>query len=212
VSVADVVTHRGINEVVHFTTNKGLVGILGRGQVLSRQRLPETKYVEHVYEPNADVRRDGPWLDYVNLSISRLNWEFFEHSRRWHIHRHVWWCALVFNPTILEGDGVTFATTNNIYSGCRRGSGFEALEALFAARVVRWAGNVVVRGSDMPDHWTTCHQAEVLVPGYVSAAHLRRIIVATDAHADIVHSQCEILLGDLPIDVDPLAFEPSAPR
>lgn len=208
-TVADVIEGRGITEVLHFTTNTGLIGILGEGRVLSRARLPERKYVEHVYRPNATVRRDGPWLDHVNLSVSRLNWEYFEHSRGWHADRDVWWCALVFDAAVLAGPDVLFATTNNIYSGCRRASGADGLEALFAPRVVRWMGNVAEREARTPNRWTTCHQAEVLVPSEVPTDRLRRIVVADHAHADIVHSQCEILLGDLPIDVDPSAFEPS---
>lgn len=209
-SVFDVVIRRKIPEVVHFTTNVGLVGILGSRAVLSRHRLPATKYVEHVYEPNAKVRRDGPWLDYVNLSITRLNWEFFGHSRRWHAHRDAWWCALAFDPVILDGDGVVFATTNNIYTGCNHGSGEAGIEAMFAPRVLRWPGNFAERYPGMPENWTTCHQAEVLIPRQVDIARLRRVIVATDAHSDIAYSQCEILLGDVPINVDPDAFEPTS--
>lgn len=213
-NVADVVGERGIERVLHFTTNRGLCGVLADGQLLSRQRLPESKYLKHVYRPNASVRKDVAWLDYVNLSISRLNWEFFEHSQRWHADRDVWWCALVLDPAVLSLDGVTFATTNNIYSGCERGTGAEGLEAMFAPRVCRWAGNCVERFDGMPRSWTTCHQAEALVPESVSVEHLRRICVATHAHADIAASQCDILLNasmpSLPIDIDPHAFAPPA--
>lgn len=207
--MSDVVARRDIEEVLHFTTNAGLVGILGSGRVLSRKRLPKENYVEHVYRPNSKVRRDGPWLDYVNLSISRLNWEFFGHSRGWHADREIWWCALAFEPAVLASEGVLFATTNNIYSGCLRAPGEAGLEALFAPSVVRWRNNVVHRDPSLLDRWTTCHQAEVLAPVEVPTQGLRRLIVATDAHADIASSQAEILLGDLPIDVDPSAFEPS---
>jgi hypothetical protein len=208
-TVAEVVVERGIREVLHFTTNKGLVGILGSGAVLSRQRLPKERYVEHVYQPNAKVRTDGPWLDYVSLSISRLNWEFFGHSRRWHQHDAVWWCALVFDPKMLSEDGVVFATTNNIYPACQRASGGDGLTGLFADAVPGAYGKPIVRPTACPRHWTTCHQAEVLVPKRVETTALRRIIVATEQHCDIASSQCEILLGNLPIHVDPDAFEPN---
>ena len=208
-SVADVAAARGVTEVLHFTTNTGLIGILADGHVLSREKLPENKYVEHVYRPNAVVRKDRAWLDYVNLSISRLNWEYFGHSRGWHAHRDVWWCALAFDVSVLDRPGVVFTTTNNIYSGCRRAEGVDGFEALFAPRVVRWGAYAAVRDVRTPTAWTTCHQAEALVPCEVPTDRLRRIIVADDAHADIVYSKCEIFLGDLPIDVDPGAFEPS---
>lgn len=212
-SVAEIVRERGIEQVLHFTTNRALAGILVKG-LLSRQQLPESKYLEHVYRPTASVRKDVAWLDYVNLSISRLNWEYFDHARRWHADRDVWWCALVLDPAVLSLDGVTFATTNNIYSGCERGTGAEGLEAMFAPRVCRWAGKCVERSDGMPRSWTTCHQAEALVPEAVSVEYLRGICVATDAHADIAASQCDILLGasmpSLPIEIDLHAFEPPA--
>ena len=61
-SIAEIVTQRGIEEVLHFTTNKGLTGILAEGAVLPRKRLPEHKYLEHVYEPNAEMRKDWSGL------------------------------------------------------------------------------------------------------------------------------------------------------
>lgn len=216
-SVAHVVAARSIAEVLHFSTNHGLTGILAEGAVLSRQRLPESKYLEHVYKPNASVRKDRAWLDFVNLSISRINTEFFGHSSRWHANRDVWWCALSFRPALLSDDGVSFATTNNIYTRCRHGSGAAGLKRLFAPEVERWSGNVVRRAPDMPDAWTTCPQAEVLYPQRLSCSQLRCVYVATGLHADIAASTCEILLGPsgsaaqgarVPIEVRPDVFEP----
>jgi hypothetical protein len=215
--VADVVAHRGITEVLHFSTNHGLTGILAEGAVLSRQRLPESQYLEHVYKPNASVRRDRVWLDYINLSISRINTEFFGHSTRWHANHDVWWCALSFDPAILSDSGVVFATTNNIYTGCRHMSGADGLEALFAASVERWQGNVARRTPDMPAAWTTCRQAEVLYPGSLSCGHLRRVYVATGTHADTAAATCEVLMSApsdsdqdsrVLVEVRPDVFEP----
>ena len=214
-SVAEVVARREITEIFHFTTNHGLIGILAEGAVLSRERLPESKYLEHVYEPNASVRKDGRYLNYVNLSISRINTEFFGHSTRWHANEDVWWCALAFNPEILEHDGVLFTTTNNIYTGCVRGSGAAGLEALFAERVRRWHGNVVDRDPEIPDSWTTCHQAEVLYPSPLSCDYLRAIYVATGPHADIAASNRDIFIpaagesrSSVSVLVDPDVFSP----
>ena len=64
---------RGVRNVVHFTTLKGALGVLAAGAVKSRCRLPADKYLEHVYRPNSDIRKDRLWLDYVNLSIERIN-------------------------------------------------------------------------------------------------------------------------------------------
>jgi hypothetical protein len=192
--IADIVADRGITEILHFSTNHGLTGILAEGAVISRMRLPRSKYLEHVYKPNAKVRRDGPWLDYVNLSVSRLNTTYFEHSNRWHQSEDVWWCALSFDPLVLEEDGVLFATTNNMYSGCRRKGGAAGLEALFASRITCWSGKSIERPSDMPTAWPTDRQAEALYPAAVSTQHLQRIYVATGSHHDIAASSLDILL------------------
>lgn len=216
-SVADVVARLGITEVLHFSTNQGLTGILAEGAVLSRERLPESKYLEHVYKPNASVRKDRAWLDYVNLSISRINTEFFGHSTRWHANQDLWWCALAFDPAIMSHKGVVFATTNNIYTGCQHAGGAAGLEALFAPSVERWPGNLARRTPGMLEAWTTCHQAEVLYPGRLSCDHLCRVYVATGPHADIAAATCEVLMstptgsdkhGRIPVEVRPDVFEP----
>jgi hypothetical protein len=194
-SIAEVASGRGIGEILHFTTNKGLTGILAEGAVLSRKRLPQSKYLEHVYTPNAPVRKDTDWLDYVNLSISRINTEYFGHSSRWHANQEVWWCALAFDPAILSDEGVFFANTNNIYSKCQRGPGSAGLEALFAKRIERWLGKVATRETDMPENFTTCDQAEVLYPGKLALDRLLRVYVATGPHADIASATCEVLMA-----------------
>lgn len=215
-SVADVIAGRGIAEILHFTTNTGLLGMLASGEIQSRERLPKEKYLERVYRPNAKFRKDPAWVDYVNLSISRINTEFFEHTSRWHRDRDVWWCVVAVDPVILTHEGVYFATTNNMYSGVRQRPGEEGLEALFAPRVKRWNNNVVERPEGLPAALTTCHQAEVLYPKGVPSEYFRGIYVATGEHADIVGTQSDILLppdvevpgsSELPVHVRPKVFE-----
>lgn len=209
-SVAEVVKAHQISEILHFTTNRGLTGILAEKAVLSRQRLPESKYLEHVYRPNAATRKDRAYLDFVNLSITRINTRFFGSSRRWHQNEDIWWCAVAFTPEILSHDGVEFATTNNMYTGCLRASGGDGLEALFADRIHQYAGVYVNRPADMPVDWATCRQAEVLYPKLVTCEHLSAIYVATGAHADIAASSRDILLETdrVPVIVRPDVFEP----
>ena len=216
-TVAEIVEHRGITEVLHFTTNRGLTGILAKGEVLPRARLPEDKYLEHVYQPNADTRKDRAWLDYVNLSISRINTEYFGHSSRWHAHEEVWWCALAFDPAVLSDEGVYFTTTNNIYSGCRRASGPDGIEALFEDSVHRYLADYARRTDGMGDELTTCHQAEALYPGPLSLERLQTVYVATGPHADIASSSCDMLLGSdeasdekrtVPVLINAEVFEP----
>ena len=52
------IEERDISEVVHFTTNRGLVGILKSRYLLSRPLLnkEESKYLRYVIKLNASMR------------------------------------------------------------------------------------------------------------------------------------------------------------
>src|SRR5882762_5509183 len=123
--VREFIQERGITEVLHFTTNLGLLGILTTRQLKSRALLETDQYLEFIFTPNAAIRRDKPWSDHVSLSISRANPSFFEISQRWHQLEHIWWCILSFDPEILTHDGGWFVTTNNSWTGAIRGKGLE---------------------------------------------------------------------------------------
>jgi ssDNA thymidine ADP-ribosyltransferase DarT-like protein len=200
VTINEIIERRGIEEVVHFTTHKGLLGSLHSGAVKSRKRLPTEVNLQFIYQPNANFRKDRAWLDFVNLSISRINKEFFNVSCRWHRAEDLWWCIMSFEPAIMEHPEVYFATTNNMYTGVRRGKGGAALENLFAPHVTRWSDNVVARSEELPENFTTCGQAEVLYPGELSVKHLRHIYVVRDEDADEVHAQLA-MIGFQGVDV-----------
>jgi hypothetical protein len=184
---------RGISEVLHFTTNRGIVGILASGIVLSRARLPKQAYLKHVLKLNANQRpeaavffdRSRNWLDYVNLSIDEVNSRFFEVSRRWHIDEDVWWGILSFDPIIMTHKGVVFTTTNNGYPLCVREEGLPGLERLFENSIKCKAGWTIVR-RNRPDRLPTCEQAEVLYPQQLPITFLRRIYVRDGDHHDQV--------------------------
>jgi hypothetical protein len=193
-TIDEIVQQRGIKEVLHFTTHRGLVGILHSGSLKSRNRLEKDKQLEFILKLNASLRKDKAWLDYVNLSISRINNQFFNvSSGSWHREQDLWWCILAFSPSILSHEDVHFTTTNNIYTGVRRGTGPLALEAMFAERIVRWAGEVVHRPADMQPSLTTCEQAEVLYPGEIPISFLKRIYVVTAEDGDEVYAQLNFL-------------------
>ncbi|MER8503908.1 DarT ssDNA thymidine ADP-ribosyltransferase family protein [Mesorhizobium sp. M0204] len=190
-SIHEVIAAREITELLHFTTNRGIVGTLASNALLSRFKLPQDKYLEHVLHVNAAVRPEAAaffdkshnWLDYVNLSISEINARYFAVSNRWHHDKDVWWGILGFDPQIMTHEGVVFATTNNSYDCCIRQSAVEGLERLFAPTIDRkgtwkaWRGS---RGARLP----TCEQAEVLYPAAVSTEFLRRIYVRKEEHQD----------------------------
>ena len=209
-AVVDVIAERKITEVVHFTTNRGVLGMFATRAILPRRTLPAEKYLEHVYKPNAGVRKDPAWTGHVSLSISRVNTDFFGVSRYWHDDTETWWAIVSLDPEVLCHDGVVFVTTNNIYPARQRGTGAEGLRALFADAVAGYYGRPTRRTDDMPSSWTTDVQAEALYPGPISTDHVRRIYVATDDHADLVASQYDILRtrghasdprSELPVDV-----------
>jgi len=188
-NISEIVERRGIKEVLHFTTNLGLIGILDSRYLKSRQRLNKDERLEHIFSPNAAVRdKDADWLDYVNLSISRVNRRFFDISRNsWHKDKPLWWCVLSFEPIILGHEGVYFATTNNIYPGVLRGSGPQALEGMFGAKIEWWEGKFITRVSGLDLALPTYEQAEVLYPGQVSTDFLRSIYVGSEEHVDEVY-------------------------
>ena len=189
---------RGITDVVHFTTTNGVVGILASGVVKSRERLKEDEYLEHVFKANADefLRKDKEWLDYVNLSMQRINdWMFGFSSEKW--HRDASWVALSFSPEILSHPGVVFTTTNNIYTGCRRAEGLDGFSVMFSDRILRWRGEVVERSSNLHRSLTTDRQAEVLYPGELSIEHLQRIDVQEEETLDVIHG----IMGGLQVEV-----------
>lgn len=190
-NIAEIVESRKIENIVHFTTNRGSLGVLATKKLKARARLSEDALLKHIFQVNAaDRSRDAAWHDYVNLSISKINANFFEVSAgAWHKESDFWWCILAFDPVILDHEGVKFATTNNMYSGVRRAAGASGLEALFEPNIRRWHSSTVTRSATLDQCLPTCPQAEVLYPGEISTDFLKVIYVQTDASADELAGQ-----------------------
>lgn len=137
-SLEDEIKRRGIRDVLHFTTHRGLVGCLSSGSLLSRKRLRTEEYLQSVLYNNSAVRpedsvffdRSEDWLDYINLSISDINSYFFHISERWHRDKEIWWVIAEFDASVMTHPGVFFATTNNKYAKCERLSGHVGFDAL----------------------------------------------------------------------------------
>ena len=187
---------RGIKNVVHFTTLTGVIGVLATGFLKSRARLPQDKYLEHVYKPNSQLRKDQLWLDYVNLSVERINDWMFDASSRWHAAEGNPWVVLSFHPSILSHAGVVFTTTNNIYPSCRRSEGLDGFCRLFREPIEGRYGTLHYRDDNIPP-WPTDRQAEVLYPGELSCQYLQRIDVQLEEAVDSIHG----VLGGLSLDV-----------
>ena len=205
--VLDAARRRGVQSVVHFTTVSGAVGIFASGSVKSRSRLPEDQYLKHVYHPNAPFRKDRDWLDYVSLSVARINAWMFEHSERWHAADGYPWVLLSFDPEILSHPGVVFATTNNIYRTCRRAEGRAGFEQLFAQSVYGRYGIRHERTDDVRSDWPTDRQAEVLYPGEVPCSWLRRVDVQLAKTMEDICGALAVFKRDVSVRHTPEVFE-----
>jgi len=209
-TVNQLVQSRGITELLHFTTNKGILGILDSHSVKARSHLDLDERLKAIFTPNAASRtRDSAYLNYVNLSISRINNNFFRQSaRNWHKDKDLWWCVISISPEILSHPGVIFTTTNNIYTGVHREQGGKGLEALFAPKIVQWSGQVVKRGAEERDDFTTCSQAEVLYPEEVDTKYLQKIYVLDGEAQDQLEGQfAGVSHPAVPIQISSNLFE-----
>lgn len=210
-SILELAAERFIQDVLHFTTNHGLIGILGSGGVKARADLETDQYVEHVYQGNcADRLKDQAWTGYVNLSVTRVNANMLLSSQRWPHNSNAWWAVLAFEPSILTHPGVWFTTTNNVYPVCRRNQGAQGFASLFADSV-DWGyfGSARTRQTDMPSNYTTDPQAEVLYPKMVPLSYLKAIYVMDGTHVDQVHSYLAALniRNGVAVEVKPEVFQ-----
>ena len=111
---------RGIEEILHYTTQRGIYGAVVKDAVLSRRQLELDDELEFIFQAVWPVKAPQ-WADHISLSISRINLDLFERSKRH--YPEVWWGVLSFATEILDHDNVFFMTTNNIYPACSRGIG-----------------------------------------------------------------------------------------
>lgn len=202
-TVEEIVASRGILEVLHFTTQSGLTGILFERSLKCRNLLPETASLEFIRKYNTHKIFDPEWKGYVNLSLTRINRALFGYSQGWHPEDD--WRILAFDPVVLTHEGVQFVTTNNAYGQhLFRGPGPESLERLFADTVAGIYGKPIPRTPNLPANWTTDRQAEVLYPRELSTKHLLKIYVRNQEDEDSVAG----LLGSLGQTAIPLLVAP----
>ncbi|NHA68767.1 DarT ssDNA thymidine ADP-ribosyltransferase family protein [Phycicoccus flavus] len=183
-------TRRGIEDVLHFTTSHGLLGILTLRELRARAHLASDDYLEHVYRPNAASRYEAPvYWRYVNMSVTDVNGRFFGISQRWHAREDgLFWAILHFDPAILAHPDVLFSPGNMGYQGMTPAAGFDGFTSLFAGRVPYGYGKTVTRPADRSVGLPTNPQAEVLYPDQVSTEFLTRVTVADDDFAASVEA------------------------
>jgi ssDNA thymidine ADP-ribosyltransferase, DarT len=190
-SIADVITRRGIEELLHFTTNRGALGILASKAIKSRARLGADPMLEKIFYPNAEDRsRDADWLDYVNFSVTEINSRFFSISaNNWHRDKDFWWAIFSIAPEVMAHDSVHFTSTNNMYSGVRRQPGEAGLESMFAPRITQFGASVIRRPAAAAASLPTCNQAEVLYPGELSTQYVQLVYAHSERDADELAGQ-----------------------
>jgi hypothetical protein len=206
VSVAALARERGISEILHYTSQHGVMGSIAKWRVLSRARLEDDEDLAFIFE-GVWPRRDPAWVDYISLSVSAINASLYNSSRQ--NHPEWWWAVLSFELEILDHEGVWFTTTNNVYDDvCRRAQGTDGFEDMFS-EAVPWGywGSVKRRTDRIPDHLTTDRAAEVLYPGQLSLDYLQRIYVPGAQHRRLVHAWCDTYgRTELPVEVNLTVF------
>lgn len=143
---------RGVTEIRHYTSERGVMGSIMRGRLLSRDRVEDDADLAFIFE-GVWERRDPDWTDHISLSVSRINIDLYQRSRR-HFPDY-WWAVMAFDVEVLDDSSVVFTTTNNVYDEvCRRAPGLDGFEDMFAERVPwGYRGSVKLRPARCP---TTC--------------------------------------------------------
>ena len=211
-SILEFLARRGVTEARHFTTNRGLLGALRVGSVVSRSALAEEDILGLIAINNCYRRWGKDWFDHVSLSIQRINGHLYGiSSGRWHAgDEGLWWCVLGFDHEVLAHPNVVFTTTNNgYYSVVSRAKGLEGLQATFADEVTTYRGSrpQILSRASVPQNQPTDPEAEALYPRQVSTDWLASIYVPQPHLAETVHGYLEAT-GHSMVEIicDPEAF------
>jgi hypothetical protein len=203
VTPSEAATRRGVRELVHYTTQKGIHGTIASKALLSRAQLDQEEYLAHIREP-VWPRKDPEWIDHISLSVTTINDDLFWRSRS-HFP-HLWWAVIAVSLAVLDDAGVVFTTTNNIYPAVRRGEGSDGFEAMFADEVVGRYGIVHTRAG-LPDAQPTDRAAEVLYPQRIETGRIQAIYVMEPDHRNMTLGWCAAHdHQDIPVEVRPDAF------
>src|ERR1700759_5046661 len=90
-SVSAAAARRGVAELLHYTTQKGVQGTIASKALLSRAQLDGDEYLAHIREP-VWPRKDAQWIDHISLSVTSINDDLFFRSRNH--YPHLWWAVL----------------------------------------------------------------------------------------------------------------------
>jgi len=175
-SIEEAARLRGIKELVHFTRIENLRTIAANGilSVAEAQR--------HGLKPLCnDEKRLDQLPNHISLSVSWTNWQLFYKFRQERDLSEHYWCVLVVDPSIIWTLPCLFAAGNAASSKESRRpleerKTVQAFERMFADA----GGNraeLKRQSLQIPDHFPTNPQAEVLVEQRVPFERVMRIVV-----------------------------------
>jgi hypothetical protein len=170
---------RGITRLCHFTKAVGLGHILSTGELRGAAELRESS---EGFRPTDTRRLDG-YLHHINCSVEYPNTWYLDRARASDPHFQEW-VILTLDPRLLDLPGAGFCPFNAARNeGAHVYEGLAAFESMFAPQVT---GNAT--RSRRPRHplWApTDDQAEVLIPGPVSATAIISVLVASKEQAEL---------------------------
>lgn len=200
-TTAERARERGITEILHYTSQRGVMGAVMKEAVLSRQQVENDEDVAFIYE-GVWERKDPDWVDHISLSVSRINLDLYQRSRS--RFPDYWWAIMSFDVATLDHDGIWFTTTNNTYGPCERGQGVGGFEAMFGSPI-EWGhhGSLNVRATSHPDAWPTDRAAEVLYPTRLPLDFLQKVYVPGEQHRRLVDAWSESFRKPpLPVEIN----------
>ena len=202
-TVAEAVAGRGVTELLHYTTQKGVLGTIASGAILSRAQLDGEEYLAHIREA-VWPRKDPAWIDHISLSMTSINYELFLQSRSH--YPELWWAVFSVSSAILEGSDAVFTTTNNIFPSVRRGRGLAGFEAMFAEEVVGKYGAIHTRAG-LADNQPSDRAAEVLYPVRIAMDAIQGVYVIEPDHRNMILAWCDAHdRPELSVEVRPDVF------
>lgn len=205
-SVAARAREREISQILHYTSNKGMMGLVCQGALLSRKRVANDPELAFIFQSIWPIKAPR-WVDHISMSVSQINLDLYQRSCS--NCPQFWWAVLSFTPDILDDEGVWFTTTNNAYEAtCARGQGLDGLEAMFGPTVpYGHYGSVAQRPAGRPDQYPTHRAAEVLYPGALTFDHLQAVYVREAQHRRLISAWCAAYgHPPLPVKINPDAF------
>jgi hypothetical protein len=181
-SLEEAIAQRGITRVCHFTPSRNLPRILKDGSIRPTRDLEED--VRACYAETDLLRLDGH-KEMVCCTIEYPNVYYLDRAR--HDPGAVNfpdWAILLIDPAVLMRKGALYCTGNaarHRAATARAGSG--GFLAAYAASVVGSNDYTFHRRSTHLASCPTDLQAEVLLPGPISVAHLLSVVVANEDQA-----------------------------